>query len=428
MVRRLVGVLCVSALIAVGVQTTAHSAPKLVGTLKSGAAVFWAGSRVGGYMDRVSGLPSSVSAECIEAGRCYSYDLKLAGKGERLRVAIDVPERRDSFRVYAIDPKGSSTSMINTNAFNAELFVPKPSMGMWRIVVAPLTADYSTFRLRAKLEKTAYSPPNSAKYWAPNLIVPRLWEFGFVSPVTGVSGWSMDDANPALSAGGVAPFSCSFDEVQSDHAQRCLRFSFQLANAGPGNFDVRFDTSGDPVHGKMVQCVERPGKAPFARDAGEYVFHEIHGHYHYQDVVLHQLFRVTDRKRGTMVIAGKGAKLGYHPADQSFADWDRFVQGESGTSADAGNCYEGSNQQIGLSRGWGDAYRWQRPGNYVEFGDNPDGYYVVRTTADPTHHVLESNEDDNLGYAYVKVLGDSVQLIEQGRGASPWDKKIVSRW
>ncbi len=428
--RRIVAVLCASVLLMVGTHTRATAGPpKLVGTLKANAAVFWAGGKVGGYVDRIAGLPSNVSAECVEAGHCFVYEVNVAGKGARLRVAIDVPERRDSFRVYAIDPHGASTDVVNINAFNAELFVAKPAMGKWKVVVAPLTADYSTFRLRAKLEKVAYAPSKTAKYWAPNLIVPRLWEFGFVAPVSGLAGFSFDDFNPPVEAAGLHPFSCTADEMQSDDAQRCLRFSFQLANAGTGNFDVRFNTSGNPLHGKMVQCVEQSGKAPFARDAGEFVFHEVHGHYHYQDVVKHELFKVADRRSGTLAPVGVGQKLGYHPADQSFADWDTFVQGESGTSADAGNCYAGSNDQIGLSRGWGDAYRWQRPGNYVEFGDNGDGYYVVRTTADPKHHLLETDETDNEGYAYVKVSGDTVELLEQGRGASPWDPhKVVSRW
>jgi hypothetical protein len=427
--RRIVAVLAASALMLMGVHTEASAGvPKLVGTLKADASVFWSGSHVGGYVERVMGLPASVSASCLEAGRCYTWELRIAGRGQRLRVAIDVPERRDSFRVFAVDPKGTSTSVINVNAFDAELFVNKPMSGMWKVVVAPLTADYSTFKLRAKLEKVAYEPSKTAKYWAPNLVVPRLWEFGFVAPVTGLAGVSFDDANPPVDAAGIHPFSCTADETQAG-AHRCLRFSFQLANAGPGNFDVRFNTTTNPLEGKMVQCVERPGKAPFARDAGEFVFHAAHGHYHYQDVVLHQLYRVTDRQKGTMTLAGHGEKLGYHPADQSFADWDKFVQGESGTSADAGNCYAGSNDQIGLSRGWGDAYRWQRPGNYVEFGDNGNGYYVVRTTADPKNHLLESSESDNYGYAYLKVVGEQVQILEQGRGTSPWDPhKVVSRW
>jgi len=173
----------------------------------------------------------------------------------------------------------------------------------------PIDAQDSTFRLRAKLEKSIYGPPTSAKYWAPDLIVPRLWEFGFRRSVTGLAGVSFDDANPPVEpprdpsllvyrgrgAGGSAPV---------------LALSFQLANAGPGNFDVRFDTSKNPQSGPMIQCVELPGKGAFARKAGEFWFHNTHGHYHYQDVVLHQLYRVTDLHKGTLLLAGKGEKLG----------------------------------------------------------------------------------------------------------------------
>ncbi len=393
----------------------------LVGVLERGTAVFWKGGRVGAVTNGLAG-----DASC--ARPCFTYRLRLAEEGARLRVAIDVPQRNDSFGLNVVSPSGISTEVVNINAFNAEAFVPKPALGTWTITVTPLTAEYSTFQLRAKLEVRKYSPPRTAELWLPNLMVPRLWEFGFVAPVSGIAGFSMDDANPPLDAAGMHPFSCTVDEMEAG-AQRCLRFSFQMANAGDGNFDVRFNTSANAMIGKMVQCIQRPSGSPIARDAGEFDFHAVHAHYHYKDVIAHSLFRVTDRETGAMNLVGVGEKTGYHPADQSFAEWDRIVQAPTGTSADAGNCFPDSNQQIGLSRGWGDAYRWQRPGNFVEFGDNPDGWYVVRTVADPLDHLLESDETDNAGYAYIRVVGDSVRLLEQGRGLSPWDPhKVVNRY
>jgi len=396
--------------------------PPLVGVLKTGSSVFWSGGRIGTTADKLA----ATSTAC-PTSPCFSYDLKLVGNGERLRVAIDVPERRNAFKVDIVSPSGTSTSFENVNAFDAEGFVDKPERGMWSVVVSPVDAEDSTFRLRAKLEKTAYQPPN-AKLLPPDLIVPRMWEFGFIAPVTGLAGVSFDDANPPVDFLGIHPFSCTLDEM-AEGAHRCLRFSFQLANAGPGNFDVRFDTSQNPQTGPMIQCVERPGKAPLARAAGEYWFHNMHGHYHYQDVVQHRLYRVTDRAHGKFVLVGLGKKLGYHPADQAFADWNRFVQAPSGTNTSAGSCDASSNMDLGLSRGWGDAYRWERPGNYVEFGDNPDGFYLVQTVADPKNHLLEASDSDNIGYAYLRVLGDQVQLLETGQGRSPWDpRKIVSRY
>jgi len=96
-------------------------------------------------------------------------------------------------------------------------------------------------------------------------------------------------------------------------------------------------------------------------------------------------------------------------ADQLFGEWRRFVQaapdgfigsGDTGT----GNCQNPVDGVLGLSPGWGDVYRWQRPGQYVEFGGNGDGRYVVRSTVDHLNHVLESNDSNNSAYALIKVL------------------------
>jgi hypothetical protein len=76
-----------------------------------------------------------------------------------------------------------------------------------------------------------------------------------------------------------------------------------------------------------------------------------------------------------------------------------------------------------MSPGWGDAYRYQRPGNFVDFAQGGDGFYVVRTTADPENVVLESDEQDNTSYAYVRVIGEQIDLLETGLGTSPWDSQ-----
>ncbi|MDQ3940568.1 MAG: hypothetical protein M3238_04365, partial [Actinomycetota bacterium] len=76
--------------------------------------------------------------------------------------------------------------------------------------------------------------------------------------------------------------------------------------------------------------------------------------------------------------------------------------------------------------GWADIYEWDRPGNYIDFALNEDGFYVVRMWADPVDGIVESNERDNTGYTYLKVTAGDVKLIEAGRGRDPWDPcKIV---
>lgn len=403
-------------LVGIPFASPATAAPPLVGALKAGEFVFWQGSQ-----SRAS-------------GDIFEYQLELRGSGARLRVAIDTPARADAFELAAVSPAGTATSVQNTNKYNAEVFVAKPVAGIWTIRVRSLNSAPSAFRLRARLEAVEHQPrPDAKGLLLPNLRMEPPFELGFVAPAMPTNGFMPDAANPPLDAAGVHPLSCTAHEKATDGAARCLRFSFGLGNAGDGNFDVRFDFADDKAGGKpprMLQCIQRGDGKLVAHEAGEYTFHDTHGHFHYEDVVLHELLRVPDPNRRVAVAAGLGKKTGYQPADQSFSEWNRFVQAAPGTSASAGDCYPGgASNRLGLSRGWGDAYRWQRPGNYVEFGTNPDGWYVVRTTADPLNHVLESDKSDNTAYTYVRVVGESVQVLEQGIGQGPFDpRKRTMTW
>jgi len=226
-----------------------------------------------------------------------------------------------------------------------------------------------------------------------------------------------DDANPPISAAGHGAASCTPDETIDDQAVRCLRFSFGLSNIGPGPFTIRGpgnSTTPQPLY----QCVQRADGSVFSRPAGTQQFHQEHLHNHYQDLILVDLLKVTDPQTGTLQPSGAGRKLGYNPADQSIADWEAFNQ-EPGTGNSL-NC-DGGGVRFSLSIGWGDVYRYQRLGNFVNFGANTDGLYVVRLKIDPTNHVLEADETDNVGYTYIRVTLDQVEVLEYGRGQSPWD-------
>jgi hypothetical protein len=111
--------------------------------------------------------------------------------------------------------------------------------------------------------------------------------------------------------------------------------------------------------------------------------------------------------------------------------WRAFGQDTPGDYGDGdtatGSCYGAADDGLlSLTRGWGDVYRWQRPGQYVEWGDNTDGLYVVRSTVDKSNTTLETDEDDNSAYAFIRVTGRRVDELERGQGLSPFDPhKIV---
>lgn len=405
--------------------TEAEAVLRLGGSVDRSFA-FWRGGLVGNKLEHT--LPAfplgDPGLSTCQRVACYASTVRVESPGAaRLRIAIDTATRGDEFHITVTLPGGQTITNRNDNSFNVEFLINDPSVGDYDILVRPYSAQNNFFSMRAKLEATLpVRVPDAEGLIPPDLRPTPPYELNFHAPINPLNGgFPPDDINPPASAAGVSPVSCAADETADDQVVRCLRFSFGLANAGQGNFDVRWSGGGFAGgEAPMFQCVERDGQGPLGRTAGFSEFHTTHGHTHYKDLIQADLFRVTDPGAGTMEPAGDGKKLGYSPADQGFARWFSFDQAKSGTSGNAGNCV-GAGSRLGMSPGWGDVYRYQRPGNFVDFGTNLDGLYVIRLTIDPLDNVLEADETNNVAYTYVRVTLDEVEVLEHGRGASPFD-------
>jgi hypothetical protein len=379
----------------------------------------------------------------VESGTTpFAFPLTLSSGGARLRVALDTPSREDTFTVDLVDPTGTVRATAqNSNQFNTEAFVSSPAGGRWVVRVTPAGATRASFRMRAKLEAKLPTPPAKKVAMLPNLRTVPPYEFSFIAPANPLNGlYPPDTVNPPLDAAGVHPLSCTADEMApvdagGAGAQRCLRLTSGPINVGTGPFDMRFTMVDDGVNqkldathlrGPIHQVIHYSDGTSGTRDAGTYVFHTTHAHFHDENILTYELFKVGAANK--LASAGAGVKSGFCPADQLFGEWERFTQMPQGIfdgDAPTGNCSSPTDGFIGLTVGWGDVYRWQRPGQYVEFGSNTDGTYVVRTTVDKSNHILESDESDNTAYALITVTGDNVQLVERGWGTSPWDPHRV---
>jgi hypothetical protein len=210
-----------------------------------------------------------------------------------------------------------------------------------------------------------------------------------------------------------------------DGAQRCLRFSVGPQNAGVGPLELKFARGAEVgTDSSMYQRVYYSDGTSKMRDAGASEFHKTHQHFHLKGFATFDLLRVTDRAEGTLEPAGTGHKSGFCLVDMRISRWRKF--GHQRAYSARSNCMPvGGQAELGLSAGWTDVYGWNLPGNYVEFGDNRDGHYVVRVVVDSLGHIRESKERDNVGYAYISIKGDSVTLLERGQGASPWDPNRI---
>lgn len=376
---------------------------RLVGTLTTGEAVYWRGSHL------------------QQGSATYRYRLRLLEDANLLRVGIDVSSRTDRYHVEVLAPgRRHAGSVIKDYAYNAEVYIRRPEAGLWRIEVTALDVTDSRFRMRARLFGPTGKP--GRRMLPPDLRIIPPFDFTFSPPDDPYGNDRSNDPAPPPPPG--TP-SCTEDERTEEGAQRCLRFSMGIENAGAGPLDLRFDTR-DPGR-VMYQVVHRTRGKRVQRAAGQFEYHPTHDHFHYAGIWAFSLFRVTNPETGDMVAVGGGRKAGFCPRDQGFAEWRSFRQAREGSvpsdcgmTADQPPAVKAGPSTMGLSTGWGDVYGWYRPGNYVEFGTNGDGSYLVRAVADSMGNVLEGDESNNAAYALIEVAGEMVRLIRRGLGTDPW--------
>ena len=373
--------------------------PKQGATLHIGQTAFWTSP----YLKNAD--YEGDEGKCEEG--CFKYLVRIADKSERLRVALDHPLVGGSgtFRLNLRGPDGTRLSPVHLGGFSSEIFVRRPEQGTWSIEVTPDYAANTAFRVRAKLEGKKAS--EKKRLLAPNLRVEPPLGFTF--------------ENPEPTVGPEAALrSCTVDEMAEDGARRCLRFSVGPQNAGLGPLELRFSPVTDAIAAEapMFQRLTYSDGTFKERPAGTYEYHKTHGHYHFSGFAKLDLFRVTNLKKGTLQKVGKGNKSGFCFADTAMNSWGRFIHGRAHSARSS--CESLTEGYMGLTAGWTDLYGWNAPGNYVEFSEGGDGYYIVRARVDAVNTILEAREDDNVSYAYVRVTGSRVRLLERGYGLSPW--------
>lgn len=417
----------------IGTGWSASAGPLHVGDLGLGESLFWDGPYVEAAGTRpplepvlchgVTGstlgcLYTSVApgtAPVCLPGSCLEYTVDVSEDEGTLRVALDHPTADDSFSLVLLDPSGVPAPSWgwNIGTFSVESRAPQAAAGRWTVQALLHSVERSRFRMRAYLEPT---PVQS------HAVIPRLPNL---------------QVNP--------PFDLTFDGCQASEILlneprpvKCLRFSTGPNNVGEGALDLRIREFG--LTGPEVQRIYNSDGTFTERPAGTFVYHAQHGHYHHVGTAGFQLYRVIDAKSGTMESVGVGPKIGFCMADSLIADWSSFAQ-----EVQNGRANECNGRVIGppvpqvlepvldspmfsLSAGWGDSYTYVVEGNYVDFGTNGNGSYVIRVAADPDDTLLEANESDNLGYVYFTVAAGVINVIERGRGANPWDpgKAVVN--
>lgn len=443
-----------------------------LGNLNIGGAVFEAEAEY--VLASRGGLPAAFAyhddeteaAEdpCVTKSMyCRLYTVNVAESGGTLRIAMESSKRGECFGLEVRDPNGErqphggfkfvcpevAKVIPNAQSYNIESFVGEAQVGLWEIRVLGIEVEDWAYRVRAALEGP---PPPEPELLTPNLTPWLPSEFGFVAPANPEAGTAPDYLNPP----GVPGVSCHADDGHSGpdavKPSKCLRFSTGVYNNGDGPLYLQF-AEDDTATQRVFYSRGTPGQygaesTYLEREAGTAKWHEAHQHRRFQDMVMYQLFEVSDSlpthpspPKKVLTEVGEGNKYGYCTFSQRMERWSQFSQdGQYASFPPFAFNASACNQAMTLERGWGDLYRWQRPDQYVPYDGVADadgtmraGFYVVRVTVDPEDRLLETKESDNTGYAYIRVVdgllpnSDTVVVCELGYGKSPWDasKKVV---
>jgi hypothetical protein len=246
--------------------------------------------------------------------------------------------------------------------------------------------------------------PDADGFLLPNLRMTPPFEFGFVAPANPANGiWPPDEVNPPLSVAGIAPLSCA---AGRDNRGRRAALPAVLLRSG----ERRGRQLRHPLHGgrgteprRQARLAVRRARrrAAAAPGAGHW---ELPHHPRARPLPRHRRARalpVTDAEQGRA--RGRrttGEKLGYSPADQHFADWDRFVQADPNTSGIRRQLRPGDEPAAGPLRAAGETCTGgSGPATTSSSATTPTASTSCGSTADPLDVVLESRTDDNVAYA-----------------------------
>jgi hypothetical protein len=376
-----------------GTATPVEGAPKPVAVLGLGQSAFWSHPKP------------------VDGSGPLAYTLEVSEPGETLRIALDHSDLDNRWVLKVDGPGGTRTVGGN---YSMEAFLPG-TPGTYTITAEPQSVDGSVVRFRAKLERRA--PTEKKHQLLPNLRISPPYDF----TLRGGPYYLKLIGSPAT-------VSCFPEETAQSQVVKCLRFTFGPENAGEGPLELIYAAPAD--HGGqniMYQQIHLSDGTTVRREAGTYEYHAAHAHFHHPLIAGQQLFEVTDPETGTMKATKAAKKTGFCMGDYALVDWQRFYQDPWATVTSSCGLADLPVKDLvmGLSTGWADMYTYDLEGNYIDFTDGADGLYVVRAYTDQSGEIKETNENDNISYAYIEVTGDDVTLIERGYGQDPWDPNKV---
>jgi hypothetical protein len=185
---------------------------------------------------------------------------------------------------------------------------------------------------------------------------------------------------------------------------RELRLSNMIWNSGTGALELEGYHDARLRQTRVVQHVHAQVGSQYEHLVGEFIFHPTHEHWHFEDFTIYELWTITPNG-GLDEVVSSSNKLSYCVIDTDVID----PQNDNFTPR---RRYYGCGRALqGLSAGWGDEYKSHLDGQSIHLAGIQDGFYALKSTANPEAIILEGNYENNTALLYMQIRGESLELL-----------------
>jgi hypothetical protein len=196
--------------------------------------------------------------------------------------------------------------------------------------------------------------------------------------------------------------------------QKLLRFTNSIINNGPGVLELKGEVDVADGNASISQQIYRIDGSIIEREVNDYVFHQVHDHWHFYNFARYELWTIaSDWRVGTLVSLSD--KVSFCLRD--------IARSESLNSSERAVFTRCGQESQGISPGWIDTYLYYYDGQTLDISGLPDGSYILRSIADPEDLLWEVDSTNNDVHLYIRIEGNKVEVID-----NPLDLKAKDRF
>jgi hypothetical protein len=355
--------------------------------------------------------------------------------GDGLLVTIHWATDFDQWNLYVEDMSTGLTVAkgVDVDSNSQSLLLSQPHNGTYRVTMVPFYTDFDPADLNYQGQARVFHDPTQ-RYATTTALLPAIrtmapgnFHIADVPPIpSNPTGWR-------YTPDGTFENSCYADETAQFGSTRCLRFDNDIRNVGAGPLILRFDYSPEAFTDNcaMSQEVISSNATAIDRPAGPCEFHAQHGHFHYKNMAVYELYAIDSQGNPGATAAATSHKVGFctidvdnytfgkparlqRPRTYSFPTCN--IPNAYSTELPTSSPYFAGQvpEYMGVSPGWGDVYTWDLPGQYIDISNGiPDGRYEIVSRSNPDGALLTSSRGEETGITCVRITGNAVKTLKR---------------